>query len=467
MTATGSAHVPPRTDPALTTRISVVGLGKLGAPLLAVLAGAGNTVIGLDASQSVVDKIQAGIAPVEEPGLQAMLDSNRARISATTDWARAIGATDVTFIIVPTPSGPNGEFLNDHVLAAVAQIGAVLAAKPEYHLVVVNSTTMPGSMESSIRKSLERSSGHPIGERIGLCYNPEFIALGNVIEGLLHPDFVLIGESDRRAGDLLESLYRGVVGDGTPIARMNFVNAEIAKISVNTYVTTKISFANMLSEVCGRLAGADVDVVTGAIGLDARIGGKFLRGATAYGGPCFPRDTVAFSTMSRGLGLGADLADAAEAVNTRQTERLAALISEAVAPGARVALLGMAYKAGTPVIDRSAGVDLASRLTRSGYDVTVHDPMAIDAARRMLGDLVSYATTISDAVLGAAVVVVLVPWPEYRRLDATNFGPGTPLVIDCWRLLDPASFDDVRRLVRLGRGEAADEGGVARPLAAE
>src|SRR5438552_3126672 len=155
-------------------RISVVGLGKLGAPLLAVLASRGFSVTGIDLNESLVDKINRGIAPVEEPRLQELLDANGERIRATTDWQEGIDGTEVTGIIVPTPSGADGAFKNDFVLDAVAKIGAVLRRKPGYHLVVVHSTTMPGSVGGSIRECLETASGKRVGVDLGLCYNPEF-----------------------------------------------------------------------------------------------------------------------------------------------------------------------------------------------------------------------------------------------------------------------------------------------------
>ena len=167
---------------------------------------------------------------------------------------------------------------------------------------------MPGSVGGPIRDRLEVISGKRVGNETGLCYNPEFIALGNVIEGLLRPDFVLIGESDARAGGLLEEICRRIVGPSVPVCRMNFVNAELTKISVNTYVTTKISFANMLSEICDKLSGADAAVITETIGRDGRIGLKYLRGATGYGkaywyrrqfGRCHPRHQ---RTPSRAAG---------------------------------------------------------------------------------------------------------------------------------------------------------------------
>ena len=175
---------------------------------------------------------------------------------------------------------------------------------------------MPGSCDGRVRAP--RSSGpraDAIGDSLGLCYSPEFIALGNVIRDMLEPDMVLIGESDARAGDVLEALYRGVCENDPPFRRMSLVNAELTKIAVNTYVTMKISYANTLADICERLPGADVESVTDALGLDTRIGGKYLRGAIAYGGPCFPRDNKAFAVLARELGTEAPLAEATDSIN--------------------------------------------------------------------------------------------------------------------------------------------------------
>src|SRR5438067_287641 len=399
-------------------KISIVGLGKLGSPLLAVLASRGFEVCGIDLNDRIVEKINSRIAPVEEPQLQELLSAHGDRIRATTDWQAGIDGTDVTGIIVPTPSGADGAFRNDFVLDGVENIGRAVRRKPGYHLVVVHSTTMPGSVGGPIRKRLEAASGKRVGVDIGLCYNPEFIALGNVVEGLLRPDFVLIGESDERAGSMLAELYRRTIGQNVPISRMSFVNAELTKLSVNTYVTMKISFANMLSEICENLAGADADVVTAAIGQDSRIGGKYLRGGTGYGGPCFPRDTIAFSTAGRRVGVDATMAAATHTVNERQVGRLMRLIGEYADSRDTVAVMGLSYKPGTNVIEQSQGILLASALASAGYRVVVHDPAATEAARAVLGTTAFYAGSPEEALATADVVVLMVPWPEYRDLFA-------------------------------------------------
>jgi UDPglucose 6-dehydrogenase len=431
--------------------ISIVGTGKLGAPLVAVLASRGFEVCGIDVNKHVVENINRGIAPVQEPHLQELFTAHGKRIRATSDWQAGLEGTDVTGIIVPTPSGADGAFKNDFVLDAIENIGRVLRRKLGYHLVVIHSTTMPGAVGGPIRNRLETSSGKRVGLDLGLCYNPEFIALGNVVEGLLHPDFVLIGESDERAGNILEGLYQRVVGGSVPITRMNFVNAELTKIAVNTYVTMKISFANMVSEICENSVEADADIVTVAIGQDSRIGSKYLRGGTGYGGPCFPRDTIAFATAGRRVGVDAALPIATHTINERQVDRLIRLVTEHADAGETVAVMGLSYKPGTKVIEQSQGMLLATALLKAGYRVIAHDPAALEPARAVLGALASYADTAEEAVASADIVVLTVPWPEYRGLFAEWRGwRRNAVVLDCWRLIDLETVAPGVSVIQLG-----------------
>ena len=282
-------------------------------------------------------------------------------------------SSDVTFIVVPTPSDATGAFSNQYVIAAVESLGRALRNKESYHVVVVTSTVMPGSMDGPIRSALEQASGKQVGTEIGLCYNPEFIALGNVVDNMLAPDFLLIGESDPKAGAVVAAVYEPVCAAHPPARRMNFVNAELAKISVNTFVTTKISYANMLADLCDRLPGADVEIVAEAVGSDSRIGRKYLRGAVGYGGPCFPRDNVAFGALAARLGAHADIALATEAINQYQIERLCSAVVDKVARGSRIAVLGMSYKTETNIVEESQGVMLARRLLELGFAVTIHE----------------------------------------------------------------------------------------------
>jgi UDPglucose 6-dehydrogenase len=434
-------------------RVAVIGLGKLGAPLAAVLASCGHSVVGVDVNPAAVEALNAGRAPVTEPGLQARLDQAGGRLRATTDIADAILATDISFVIVPTPSGPDGTFTNRFVLDAVRKIGASLRGGRHYHVVNITSTVMPGSTGGEIRAALEEASGLVVGEGVGLTYNPEFIALGTVVRDLLHPDMVLIGESDTRAGDVLAGVYSLTVPASTPVQRMNWVSAELTKIAVNTFVTTKISYANMIAEMCERLPGADANVVTRALGHDSRIGPRYLTGALGYGGPCFPRDNVALAALARTLGLRADLAEATDAVNRRQVDRVVSLARRLAAPGDKVAVLGLSYKPDTPVVEESQGLMIARALAATGHPVLVSDPVALDSAMQALGTAVDPMRDAQAAVARAAVVVVTTPDRHFAALPAGCFAGKT--VIDCWRIL-PDAVADVADVVHLGRGSTAN-----------
>ncbi len=417
-----------------------------------MLASQGNDVLGIDVDPVAVRLMNDGRAPVEEPGLQELVSASRDRLAATTELAATAGV-EVSIVLVPTPSDDRGAFSNQHVLSSLEGIGQALAAHDDYHLVVISSTVMPGSCDSELRPALERASGRHVGESLGLCYSPEFIALGSVIRDLRQPDMVLIGESDPRAGDILEELYAGMCKNDPPFRRMSLVNAELAKIAVNAYVTMKISYANALADMCERLPNADVEIVTEALGLDTRIGRKYLQGAIAYGGPCFPRDNKAFATLARDLGAEPLLAEATDAVNVAQTDRLARIVMSRLELGMSVGVLGLAYKPDTGVVEESPGLALARLLGETGYEVQVYDPVSTDAAVRALEGLARGADSVADLLGRSDVTVITTPWPEFAELplEALEREGKRPVVIDCWRLLSQETYGDVADIVQLGR----------------
>ena len=433
-------------------RVSVVGLGKLGAPLVAVLATKGFNVVGVDRNPERVAALQAGRAPVQEPGLQELIARARAPIEGTTDIQHAIGASDATFVMVPTPSGADGSFSNAHVLSAISEIGAALRKKDGYHLVVISSTVMPGATGGPIRRTLETASGRRVGDALGLCYNPEFVALGSVVRDMLHPDFILIGESDARAGDLLASIHGRLCDNRPPIQRMNFVNAEVAKIAVNLFVTTKISFANMISGLCDRLPDADASTVTTALGCDSRIGGRYLAPALGYGGPCFPRDNAAFAALARRVGVAADIAEATDAINRRQVSRTVDLARKLL-PHGTIGILGLSYKPDTTVIEESQAIAIAAELAAAGYRVVAFDPHAGEAAASVLGREVEVVASAEICAASADLLIVATPWPVFRDVPrrALRRANGRLIVIDCWRMLPPPDFAAIVDLVYLGR----------------
>ncbi|MEX0269689.1 UDP-glucose/GDP-mannose dehydrogenase family protein [Leptolyngbyaceae cyanobacterium UHCC 1019] len=437
--------------------VSVVGLGKLGVPMVACLAEKGFTVIGVDVNPVAIDQVNAGKAPVQEPGLDEMLYRNREHIRATADYADAIAQSDVTFIIVPTPSEADGGFSLKYIHAVLDPIGKSIRHKNTFHLVVITSTVMPGATGSEIKAALETASGKTCGEGFGLCYSPEFIALGNVIHDMLNPDFILIGESDPKSGAMLEEIYLQMSNGNPPVSHMNLVNAELAKISVNTFVTTKISYANMLSEICERIPGADVDVVTNAIGQDSRIGKKYLKGATGYGGPCFPRDNVAFGVIAHSVGANPAIAVATDEINRNQATRLANHLLPKLTSTSKVGILGLSYKPDTNVIEQSQGLALAKELLSQGFSVVLYDPLALENVQQILGDQPEYADSAKDCVQRVDAVVITTSSKEFQTLVPEDFVSNNSsaklkLLLDCWRVLDRSQFSQVCEYLALGVG---------------
>jgi UDPglucose 6-dehydrogenase len=423
--------------------------------MAAVMAHKGHSVVGVDVNPLHVKAIQEGRAPVNEPQLAEMIAANRERLTATESYEEAVLATDATFIMVPTPSGRDGRFSLECVLEAAERIGRALRRKRSWHLVVLSSTVMPGSVGGELLPALRRHSGKRSPEDFGVCYNPEFIALGSVVRDMLRPDMILIGESDARSGGVLEELYQGVCESNPRIRRMNYVNAELTKLAVNTLVTTKISYANMLAEICETIPGADSDVVTAALGCDTRIGEKYLKGALGYGGPCFPRDNAAFSALARDNGVPALLAEATDALNRRQVPRLVEVILSRLEEGATAGVLGLAYKPNTEVIEESQGVAIAQALLDAGARVAVYDPAAMERAKRTLRGNVIFAASAAECVQQSDVLAITTPWAEFQDLPPAAFQRrrGSITVLDCWRVLPETVTGLLGAYLTPGRGK--------------
>lgn len=421
----------------MASRYSVVGLGKLGVSMAAAIASRGFHVIGVDVSHRAVDLLNAGHAPVQETDLEETVAANRERLRATLSHREAILNSDVTFVVVPTPSDERGAFSLQYAAWAFREIGRALAEKDGYHNVVLTSTVLPGSTRYGLLPILERESRKVCGRDFGLCYSPGFIALGSVIHDFLNPDFTLIGEFDERAGSQLEACYAEIMVNSPPCKRMSIENAELTKIALNTFVTTKITFANMLADLCERIPGGDVDMVSDALGLDRRIGRKYLTGALGYGGPCFPRDNVALSFISRALGTKAELAETTDRVNRSLPEKIVQRLRAMIQRGTTVAVLGLAYKPFSHVTEESQGLYLAKALAKAGARVVAYDPLAGETARAELGDQVVILDSVADCLAQAEVVLIATPDPAFRALTAADFGDKKSLVtvVDFWRIL--------------------------------
>jgi UDPglucose 6-dehydrogenase len=432
--------------------LSIIGLGKLGSVMLAVFASKGYKIVGVDRKKTFVDALNSGQSPVKESGLQELISKHRENFSATLDTRTAVINSSVSFVIVPTPTGSNNCFSNDYVLEAVKEIGLAVKEKSEYHLVVVTSTVMPGSTGGVIRDILEACSGREVGENLGLCYNPEFIALGTVIRDMLWPDVTLIGQSDDKAGSLLEEIYRAVTENSPEFHRMNWVNAEITKIAINTFVTTKISYANMIADICDRISGADVGTVTEAVGADTRIGRRYLTGATAYGGPCFPRDNKAFIALGNSVDARTDLAEATDRINQYQAVRIRSYVSRLVSGETKIAVLGISYKPGTDVTEDSQALELAVELDRSGHTVVLSDPRATPPDLEGGLNNLAFFRDHFQAIEFADVIILVTPWIEYQGIEneLSSFENLEKIILDPWKLVNPQHLKNLSRYFRLG-----------------
>ena len=411
-------------------KIAVIGLGRLGLPLAVALAHRGFKVMGIEIDPEVVEAVNARRVPehIYEPGLQEMLGETE-RLIATTDMESAAFML-ASIIMVNTPSEPDGAFSLEYVLNVCRELGTALQGRDSYHLVVIGSTVNPGDCNGPIREALEENSGRKVGKNLGLCYCPEFVALGNVIRGFLEPDFVLVGAPDVRAAFLLTGLYKKFCLNDPPIIRMSPVSAEIAKIALNVAVVTKMAMAAQITWMCQRYPGADADMVLQAIGNDFRVGHSFFSRTLWPGGPCFPRDSISFIAAARKVGQPVPVAEGTHAYLQVQIAEMADWIKTLAGDG-QIAILGLTYKAGVTVTDDSYGPILTERLIQMGYGVNVCDPHVV---RVEINGETREPLPLEETVAISDVLVVTVDHAEFKALEEMNLQD--KIVVDCRGFLD-------------------------------
>jgi UDPglucose 6-dehydrogenase len=414
--------------------ISIIGLGRLGVPLAACYALRGFAVVGIDIDpvkvRSINDAPLDGY-PTSEPSVSEMVRRSvkSGQLFATADAVDAIAHTQATIIMVNTPAEPGNAYSLKYVLAAVESVAAAIRAKCEYHLVIISSTVMPGTTTGIVQAVIEKISGKKCGDGWGICYVPEFLAVGTAVADILTPQFALIGVDNPVARSQAREIIAGLIGT-QEIVYTSVINAEIAKIALNTAQVMKISLANHWASICTRIPGANVDEVMGVVGRDERIGKGLLKGSVSYGGPCFARDALAWEQISLKYGTPIDLPKAAGYANERATDYLMRLIP----PDKTVAVLGLAYKPDVTWAVESLGVMLAGRLAEEWRTVWVHDPMALDDAYRLLehlGHRIMYTPYVDEAVSNSDVIVICTDWPDFANIPPDAFDG--KLVIDCWR----------------------------------
>lgn len=404
----------------MTCRIAVFGTGYLGATHAACMAELGHEVLGVDVDAGKLAKLEAGEVPFYEPGLTEVLERNLAagRLRFSSSYAEAAEFADVHFIGVGTPQ-KKGEFAADltYVDSVIEQL-APLLTEPA---VIFGKSTVPVGTAERLRARARQLA--PAGEDVDLAWNPEFLREGYAVQDTLHPDRVVLGV-DRahpgRAVEVAREVYSQLLDEKIPFIVTDLATAELVKTSANAFLATKISFINAMAEVC-EASGADVTVLADAIGHDARIGRRFLNAGIGFGGGCLPKDIRAF--MARAGELGADQAltflREVDNINMRRRSRMVELTRDAAGGsllGARVSVLGAAFKPDSDDVRDSPALNVAGQIQLQGAAVTVYDPQAMDNSRRLFPTL-NYATSTLEACAGADVVLVLTEWKEFRELN--------------------------------------------------
>lgn len=354
--------------------ILVIGLGKLGLPIAAVLADAGHKVAAFDKSKDLIHTLKTNCFVSSEPELMNLLNKNSEKITFYSGLTKDIlNQIDAVFIVVPTPSLDDGRFSNAFVIEAIHDLGKILQAKKSRTVICIVSTVMPGSCDGEIRQALESSYGEINGDLIGLCYHPEFIALGSVVENLRNPDFNLIGSEQEWAADQLIAILNSASRINVKSMRLRLLEAELVKISINNFITLKISFANSLMQVCESIGDIRIDRLMTAIGLDSRIGSKYIKASVPYGGPCFPRDTKAMSYLFEHAKIPYSLSEVTSKINDSHLHYLLKKIESKIEKNLVIGVLGISYKMGTQVIEESPGVKIVESLNDKGFDVVTWD----------------------------------------------------------------------------------------------
>ena len=436
-------------------KLSVIGLGKLGICSAACFAAKGFEVIGADINKGFVDAINNGNAPIYEPELQELIASSKDNLRATQDCKVAIYESDITFLIVPTPSEPDGHFSDKYLQDVLRQLSSTLKeTAKKYHLFVIISTVSPGTVERNLIPLIESLSGKELNKDFGVCYSPAFIALGTVITDFLNPDMILIGESNKLAGDQLIKIYEKVCENKPYIARMSIINAEITKISLNSYITLKISFANSLANICEAIPGADIDVITKALGADRRISPYYFKGGLSYGGPCFPRDNRAFAAFAREYEIDAKLAKTTDVINHFQVEHIVKRILNCItnSDNNTVSILGLAYKPNTPVIEESPGVKIIEKLLKKkDIEIVAYDPLAMDNVKAYFGRDIFYASSVRECFANSSLCVITTQTDEFRSIDDSYIVNNPTTIIDCWRILNKSKLSKKIKYITIGR----------------
>jgi UDPglucose 6-dehydrogenase len=432
-----------------------VGTGYVGLVSGACLADFGNRVTCVDSDPAKIDRLRQGVIPFYEPGLEELVARNmqEGRLRFETDLVRALRGTKVVFITVGTP--PRGDGSAD--TSAIYSVAKTVARNVDGYALVVQKSTAPVGTARDLGRVMGRAAKR--GVEIDVASNPEFLREGSAIETFMRPDRVVIGAETARAARILRELHKPLFLLETPMIVTALETAELIKYASNAFLATKISFINEIANVCEAL-GADVQAVARGLGMDRRIGSKFLHAGPGYGGSCFPKDTHALSSFARGAGVATGIVDATIAANDRQMQLMVEKIWTAVGRrrGARVGVLGLAFKPNTDDLRAAPALTIIQGLKRRGVTVAAFDPVAMAGAKG-LPELRNVTLTADayECARGADALVIVTEWNEFRGLNLARLKRlmRRPVLCDLRNIYDPAAVESAGLThIGVGRGRA-------------
>jgi UDPglucose 6-dehydrogenase len=396
-------------------KISVMGGGYVGLVSSACFAELGHSVSLIEIDEKKVEAINSGKPPIYEKGLEELLRKHAGRNLKASSSYDEVCNTEISFICVGTPSGPEGEADLSMIEAASRSVGESLQEGDGYHVVAVKSTVPPGTTQDLVMPTVLRRSGSVGGEReLGFAMNPEFLREGLAVQDFMQPDRIVIGCSDTKAGDLVESIYERL---NAPVIRVGLSSAEMIKYASNALLATKISFSNEIGNICKKI-GIDVYEVMRGVGMDHRISPHFLNAGAGFGGSCFPKDVMAMIRLAELIGEDPVLLKSVVEVNMKQPIRMVDLLERRLGglSGKEIAVLGLAFKKDTDDVRESRAIPLIKELKKRGAWVKAYDPLAVSNMRKVFPD-VEYFKSAAGALENADACLIMTEWPEFAQLD--------------------------------------------------
>jgi len=418
-------------------KIGIIGLGFVGLSFGSVLASKGKNVIGIDVDAEKCKKIRNGVSPFFEPDLERILKIGLKKKLIITDDFSLIKDCDMIFVAVGTPQKSNGAIELSMIKKAVTSIGIILAKTKKNPIVLIKSTVIPGTMQNIILPILEKRSGKKAGKEFGLISNPEFLQESSAIRDTKFPHVIVLGGYQTKFMKKAKSFF-SKLHPNVSIVITNHQTAEMIKYANNSFLATKISFINQLSNICQNTPGANIDDIAKTIGLDPRIGALFLNAGPGYGGSCLPKDMKALINFADTIGINPILLNAVEKTNQKQIQNIVSLIEKTLGTLAskQITVLGTAFKPNTDDIRDSIAIELIKKLLKKKSRITIYDPKAMKNTKDVFGEKIIYARSATEALNKSQCAILMTNWKQFGKLNNSSIKHmKKKFVIDCRRIL--------------------------------